>query len=196
MGLLEEIRKIIEDYFSNSTFTSANPRHTNVVRDIVYSYEPDEAALRAEGEPQEPVEPIPSGNLPGGSAIDIRTGRTVAGGLSNPLNLLEKLFPIAKLIPIIATILAIPATIEVLRRIMHTPGFPLDPRFRRDIQDEVISSLERADKAKLRQGLIIIRITANKAQRGEQGIGQTGQVGITGIARYDQDYESFQKGVL
>jgi len=122
--------------------------------------------------------------------------RKGASGISDPTSLFADATQITKLIPIIGVLLAAPGFALMIRNLLLSPGMPFDPRFRRDIGSEVLSTVEREEKAGLRQGLVIVRITSTPTLRGEQGVGQTGQVGLTGIARYDNDFESFQKGIL
>jgi len=130
---------------------------------------------------------------PSGALSTISTG---VSGVKDPLGVVTKILPVARLIPVIGAILATAAMARQIRELLLAPGGPFDIRFRRDIQNEVLSTFDREEKASIRQGLTIIRITSSKTLRGEQGIGQTGQVGITGIARYDNDFEAFQKGVI
>ena len=215
MGLLVEIRRIIEDYLNNTTWTSASPNHTNTRKDISYSYEPDPASLDDSSEPFEPTQ-LPQSQDVKGQATGIdpsdftrRQGKqgvtftpgevsTVdilhAGSIAkNPLGFFNKIGGLAKMIPIITAIIAIPASIKLIADLLRAPGGPFDIRFKRDIQDEIFQSVERDTKAKIRQGLTLIRFTSSPTLRGEMGVGQTGQVGLTGIARYDQDFEEFRK---
>jgi len=122
--------------------------------------------------------------------------RKGVSAIKNPTSLLMDATQITRLIPIIGVLLAAPAFAMMIRNLLIAPGGPFDPRFRRDIGGEVLSSVEREEKAGIRQGFTIVRITNSPTQRGTFGIGQTGQVGLTGITRYDQNFEEFQKGVL
>jgi len=132
----------------------------------------------------------------GGRNNPLSIARGGVGAINDPASFFLSATNITKLIPIITTLIAAPAFAMMIRNILIGPGMPFDPRFRRDIGGEVLSTVEREEKAGLRQGLVIVRITSTPTLRGEQGIGQTGQVGLTGIARYDNDFESFQKGIL
>lgn len=193
MSLLIELRRIIEDYFKNTTFTSANPTHTNIVRDLAYSYEPDEQALLEDKQPKEPTQPMKSGN----ADPNIQSqARKITASIKNPLGALEEFLPLAKLIPIISGIILLPEIITKIVELLRSPGFLFDVRFKRDIQNEVLQTFERNEKAKIRQGLTLIRITSSPTLRGENGIGQTGRGIDLNMARYDQDFEAFRKGVI
>lgn len=196
--LVEEIRKMIEDYLSNTEWTSASPGFINRISRISSTYDPDPIEMSPES--TEPIEPEqPGGKVGGFGPADIgglSIVRSGVSGVKNPIGAVTKFIPIAKLIPIIGTIIAAPIIIQQLAELLQAPGMPFDKRFRRNLSEESLSSVERDEKAGLRQGLTLVRITSTKTFRGERGIGQTGQVGITGIARYDNDFESFQKGVL
>ncbi len=194
MGKIEEIRKMIEDYLHNSTFTSASPGFTNVARDVIYTFEPDPAEFDDAGEPLDPTQPIKAGSesafLPGSTKADLLSLQNIQSG---PSGLLSKLGGLAKLVPVISAIVLAPTLVKKLADFLRAPGMPFDVRFKRDIQNEVLQSFERDQKAKIRQGVIFVRITSSPTLRGENGIGQTGQVGITGMARYDMDFEAFKK---
>ena len=196
MTLIDEFRKIVEDYLENTEFTSASPGFTNRAKQIIYSYEPDEENLVLPF--QDPQDPEGQGALPtsSGSSFGLGSGKKIVGGISDPTNIISEFFPIAKLIPVIGLVLGAPAMLVILKKLMTAPGMPFDPRFKRDLQGEAVASWDRDDKALIRQGKLIIRITSSKTQRGELGVGQTGLVGLTGITRYDQEFEAFKKGVV
>ena len=198
MALIDEFRKIIEDYLEHSEFTSASPGFTNRVKQVIYSYEPDENSLVIPF--TEPQEAQGEGSFGGGSAGDIGglvIGSSIIRGAGNPGGLAAGAFgSISKLIPIVGLILGAPAMLVILKKLMTAPGMPFDPRFKRDLQGEAVASWDRDDKALIRQGKLIIRITSSKTQRGELGVGQTGSVGLNGITRYDQEFEAFKKGVV
>lgn len=189
---IEIIRLMIEDYLRSSKFTSASPGATNVVKELAYTYEPELSGL-VPAEEGKALEPSDSSKI-GPDALDVGVASSVLQKVQNPSSILSSA-EIARFIPIIGTILALPATAELLKRILTAPGMPFDPRFKRDIREEIMPTASRPLKAKIRQGIILVKITSTPTQRGEQ-IGQTGEVAITGIARYDQNYEAFQKGVL
>jgi len=136
----------------------------------------------------------------GGSKIRQVRSLTSAGvtAAGNPLAALSApiLGAAANILPPVAIALMVAQLIPVIFAALQGPGGPFDRRFKRDISGEVLSATEREEKASIRQGLTLVRITSTPTFRGEAGIGQTGQVGINGIARYDNDFESFQKGVL
>jgi hypothetical protein len=195
LALIDEFRKIIEDYLEHSEFTSASPGHTNVVKSIIYSYEPNENDIRAAADA--PLEPEGRGTLPKfGPDVNIGQGKSIIGKISDPISAIDEFLPVAKLVPVVGAILGLPATLEILKRLMHAPGMPFDPRYKRDLPSESVASIDRELKSEIRQGIVLLRITSSKTQRGEVGIGQTGQVGLTGVPIYDQDLEAFQKGVV
>lgn len=191
MTFIQEVRRVIEDYFENSTWTSASPAATNLIKDIKFSYEPDFSDVIPQDNGAQPP------TLPGQEGAGDGTGiaRSILSGINDPIGSFKNLGALTKLIPIIGTLVTAPEIIMRIRDILTDPGGPFDVRFKRDIHDEVLSSVERDEKSRLRQGLTIVRITSTPTFRGESGVGQTGQVGISGIARYDNDFEAFQKGL-
>ncbi len=193
---LSEIKLLIEDYLRNSTWSSASPAFTNTAKNITHTFEPTPDIER-----QGIAEPLPPEQAGLGSFdTNVQTGiskvqQALRSG-KNPLGAITGITQIAKFIPHIAIALAALGIAKQIRDLLIGPGGPFDVRFRRDIQEEVLSSVEREEKANIRQGLVIVRITSTPTLRGESGVGQTGAVGLTGIARYDGEFESFQKGVL
>jgi len=191
---LADIKLLIEDYLRNTTWSSASPAFTNVVKDISHTFEPTPDIEREGMEEPFPQDQAGLGTFGPSNAGGVLS--TVSGSLNNPVAAVTGVARgLMKFIPHIAIALAALGIAKQIRDLLIGPGGPFDIRFRREIQDEVISSVEREEKAKIRQGLVILRITSSPTLRGEQGIGQTGQVGITGIARYDNDFENFQKGL-
>ncbi len=86
----------------------------------------------------------------------------------------------------------IPATtfgfLKTLVDFLIKPGGPFDRRFRRIIRREISSATEREEKAAIRQGIKILRITPYATFRGESTTIQASNYN-EGNPIYSQDFE-------
>ncbi len=93
---------------------------------------------------------------------------------------------------IITTIVGLVNTgIELLLK----PGGPWDRRFKRKVQSEISSATERTEKAKISQGLMMIRVTSYSGFRGEGYSGNAAAV-RAGDPIYNLNMEGRAKGIF
>ena len=59
--------------------------------------------------------------------------------------------------------------IDVIKSFFLDPGKPLDPRFKRKIQDEVLGIISQRDKEELRKGTKSVIVTTRQGLRGGEG---------------------------
>jgi len=101
---------------------------------------------------------------------------------------------VTRMIPIIGPLLIAAGFIKTIIDQLIKPGGPFDRRYRRVIRDEISSATERQEKAVIRQGLKILRITPYATFRGESTSIQ-GQKVKEGNPIYGQDFDMMQKGI-
>ncbi len=95
----------------------------------------------------------------------------------------------------IAVITTITGLIKTGLDTLLAPGGPFDRRFKRDISNEVVSTLDRAKKAEIAQSLTIIRVSTNAGVRGTASTIQ-GERFAAGNSIYDSNMEARGKGLL
>jgi len=213
-GELESaVRQMIENYFLGAEFTSSagdSPKINRTLNlpDVSGFGDIMDSAVRTAV-----LRHMEENNLIGGGESGISEGLPIGGkgktaGLASSIpgtvrsatstvqNPMSAATSLISLLPQAAIITMAISMVPVIINELQKPGMPFDRRYKRDVPGEVLSSVEREEKAGIRQGLTIVRITSSPTSRGETKIGQTGQVGLTGIPRYSNDFEAFQKGVI
>lgn len=95
----------------------------------------------------------------------------------------------------IAVITTIVGLVNKGIELLLSPGGPWDRRFKRKINNEISSATERADKAKIAQGLKLIRMTSYSGFRGEGYSGNAAAI-RAGDPIYNLNMEGRAKGIF
>ena len=193
MPLVEEIRRIVEDYLQNSRWTSASPGHINTLLHLISTYEPNPDDLLIGREPLEPRQP--PGPKPITSDVSPSSLLQLPHKVSDPQSIFLDSQMLARMVPFIAVALAAPATIKLIAEALQAPGSPFDSRFKRVIQNEIATAVERDLKQKISQGIVMVRISSSPGFRGEAAVGQSGLPAMKGSSLYDSEFERLSKGL-
>ncbi len=172
----DAIRQFFEQGLRNSTWSSANPVHTNYVETIDINPQDFESLLEGSVTKNNPeikdikdtVTRYQEGNVEKINKFSSAQFANVKSMASNPIGFLVQMFSrqIVKIISVIGIVALVAEIVKMVVMESLKPGRALDRRFKRLAQDEVMLFWNHQEQQKLRQGFRDVRVTSHAGLRG------------------------------
>lgn len=186
--IIDDIRRMIEDALNSSEWTSANPTHTNRIKKVTFSEEPDFGEALDElfstsekgKETDDTKETVDRYKESGVDAVSRYTKSQVADLTSfvqNPFGFITGVFSRALVrgVGVAALVIAIGKLVETIITELTKEGRPLDVRFREVAEDEILKFMDAREQAEIRSGISKnIIVTTIGGLRGDAARGNIG----------------------